>query len=213
MTGPDPDQVHPLPLADSVVLLAPLARGRSNVAVGQFTYYDDPVEPTAFFDRNVLYHFDFVGDRLEIGSFCAIATGARFIMNGANHAMTGFSTFPFNIFGGGWEVGFDPKDWQSGYRGDTIIGADVWIGRDALILPGVTIGAGAIIGSGSVVSADVAPYSIVVGNPAQSVRQRFDPGTVATLLELAWWDWPLEKITRNVNAIRGGDLTTLEAAA
>ena len=78
-----------------------------------------------------------------IGRFCAIASGVTFIMNGANHAMTGFSTYPFNIFGNGWEAGFNWATIQAGLKGDTVVGNDVWIGQEATIMPGVTIGDGA----------------------------------------------------------------------
>lgn len=213
LTGPDPDTLHPMPGFPRIVALRPLAAGRANVTVGPYSYYDDPDDAPAFFDRNVLHHFDFIGDRLVIGPFCAFATGCRIVMNGANHAMDGFSTYPFNIFGAGWEEGFDPATWTAQNRGDTVIGADVWVGAEAWILPGVTIGAGAIVAARAVVSRDVPPYAIVVGNPAREVRRRFDDATVAALLEIAWWDWPAARITRNLNAIRGADLSALRAAA
>jgi virginiamycin A acetyltransferase len=148
-----------------------------------------------------------------IGKFCAIAEGARFIMNGANHAMSGFSTYPFNIFGHGWEKCFDVSTWEKEIRGDTVIGNDVWIGMDAVILPGVTIGDGAIVGAKAVVTHDVAPYAIVAGNPAKVIKTRFDKRTVARLLKVAWWNWPVDKIGRNLNAIRGADIAALEASA
>lgn len=192
-----------------VVFLRPLAQDRANVSVGRFAYYDDPDHATEFFVRNVLHHFDFVGDRLEIGAFCAIATGVRIVMNGANHAMGGFSTYPFNIFGGGWEQGFDPADWGAGFRGDTVIGPDVWIGAEAWIMPGLTIGAGAIVAAKAVVTRDVAPYAVVAGNPAREVRRRFDADTVAALLDIAWWDWPADRISARLDAIRGADLADL----
>ncbi|HEU0221213.1 MAG TPA: CatB-related O-acetyltransferase [Paracoccaceae bacterium] len=192
-----------------MTFLRPLASGRRNVEIGAYTYYDDPDAPEAFFERNVLYHFDFVGDKLIIGPFCALATGARFIMNGANHAMRGFSTYPFNIFGRGWEEGFDPATWAAENRGDMVIGADVWIGYEALILPGVRVGPGAIVAARSVVATDVPPYAIVAGNPARLVRLRFDEATIAELLSLAWWDWPVERITAALGAIRGDDLAAL----
>lgn len=213
MTGPDPDTLAPLPEHDRIVFLRPLARGRANVNVGAFTYYDDRDRSRDFFDRNVLHHYDFVGDRLIIGPFCALAHGVRIFMNGGTHAMDGFSTFPFNIFGNGWEQGFDPESWTVQNRGDTTIGPDVWIGDHATLMPGVTIGAGAIIAAGSVVSRDVPPFAIVAGNPAREVRQRFDAATVAELLDIAWWDWPVERIGRNLNAIRGADLAALRGAA
>src|SRR5690606_21383492 len=118
---------------------------RPHIEIGDFTYYDDPQGPAGFVERCVLHHYDFIGDKLVIGRFCAIAAGATFIMNAANHAMTGFSTYPFNIFGCGWEQGFDEATIEAGLKGDTVIGNDVWIGHEATILPGVTIGDGAIV--------------------------------------------------------------------
>ncbi|MBP7242582.1 CatB-related O-acetyltransferase [Amaricoccus sp.] len=196
-----------------VGFLKPLTAGRANVEVGRFSYYDDPEGPEQFFERNVLHHYDFVGDRLVIGSFCAIATGVRFFMNGANHAMDGFSTFPFNIFGRGWERGFEPASWERENRGDTVVGHDVWIGAEALILPGARIGSGAIVGARAVVSGDVPPYAIALGNPARVLRLRFDAATIAALLRFAWWDWPVERITAALGAIRGADIAALERAA
>nr|WP_212747570.1 CatB-related O-acetyltransferase [Fodinibius saliphilus] len=129
------------------------------IIVGDYTYYDDPEGPENFED-NVLYHFPFIGDKLIIGKFCAIAAKTKFIMNGANHKMSGFSTYPFQIFGNGWEKVM-PKEGELPYKGDTVVGNDVWIGYNATIMPGVTIGNGAAVASKSVVSKDVAPYSIV----------------------------------------------------
>ncbi|MEQ8748820.1 MAG: CatB-related O-acetyltransferase, partial [Amphiplicatus sp.] len=141
---------------------------------------------------------------------CAIATGVRFIMSGANHALDGFSTYPFSIFGRGWE---DPaQNWKKDGRGDTVVGNDVWIGMGATIMPGVYIGDGAIIGARAVVASDVPPYGVSVGNPAETVRRRFNGSTITRLLHVAWWDWPAEKITRNLAAIRGGDIDALERA-
>ncbi|TVP74167.1 MAG: antibiotic acetyltransferase [Rhodobacteraceae bacterium] len=212
-TGPDPDALHPMPGFPRIAALRPLAKNRSNLHVGPYSYYDDPEHATEFFDRNVLHHFDFVGDQLVIGPFCAFATGCRIVMNGANHAMSGFSTYPFNIFGAGWEQGFDPATWEAECRGDTVIGADVWVGTEAWIMPGVTIGPGAIIAAKAVVTRDVAPYAVVAGNPAREIRRRFEKQTIASLLDIAWWDWPVEQITRNLDAIRGRDLERLRSAA
>ena len=213
MNGPSPDTLAPMqPTYDGTVFLKPLAKDLPNVEVGDYSYYDDRGETRDFFQRNVLHHYDFIGDRLVIGRFCAIAHGVRIFMNGGTHAMSGFSTFPFNIFGHGWEEGFDPATWTAELKGDTTIGPDVWIGDSATIMPGVTIGAGAIIAAGSVVTHDVPPYTMVGGNPAKGIRQRFSDEVVDQLLTIAWWDWPADKITRNLNAIRGADLTALKVA-
>ncbi len=211
MTGPNPSLKHPMPMHKRVGFLKSLVEA-DNIEIGDFTYYDDPDGPDLFQQKCVLHHYPFIGDKLIIGKFCAIAEGARFIMNGANHAMSGFSTYPFNIFGHGWEDGFDPSTWSRELRGDTVLDNDVWIGMEAVILPGIHIGSGAIAAAKSVVTHDVPPYAIVAGNPAKVVKTRFDKRTVARLLRVAWWDWPVDKITRNLNAIRGADIAALEAA-
>src|SRR5688500_15726815 len=126
MPGPSSNTLHPMQNFPQIVYLKPLIT-RSNIEVGEFTYYDDPDHAAEFENRNVLYHFDFAGDRLVIGRFCALATDVRFIMSSANHAMNGFSTYPFNIFGNGWEEGFNFDTLKAGYS-DTVVGNDVWIG-------------------------------------------------------------------------------------
>jgi virginiamycin A acetyltransferase len=212
MSAPDPTNPYPLAAHPRVGLLRPLV-DHPLIEIGEFTYYDDPDGPERFVERCVLYHYEFTGDRLVIGRYCAIAAAATFIMNGANHALGGFSTFPFAIFPGDWQERFDPKALEDGNRGDTIVGNDVWIGTRATIMPGVTIGDGAIIGAHAVVGADVPPYAVAVGNPARVVRMRFDAETVARLLDVAWWNWPVDNVTRNLDAITGADIDRLEAAA
>ena len=209
--GPNPNIKHPIPMHGRVGYLKSLVTA-DNIEIGDYTYYDDPDGPDQFQTKCVLHHYPFIGDKLIIGKFCAIAEGARFIMNGANHALSGFSTYPFNIFGHGWEKGFDPSTWTREIRGDTVVGNDVWIGMEAIVMPGMTIGDGSIVAAKSVVTHDVAPYSVVAGNAAKVVKMRFDRRTVARLLDIAWWNWPVDKITRNVDAIRGADLKALEMA-
>lgn len=209
--GPSPDEPHPMAGFPQVGFLKPLVRN-PNILVGDYTYYDDPDGPEHFEARCVLYHYPFVGDRLVIGKFCALARGVKFIMNGANHPIEGFSTYPFFIFGNGWESVAPKPDEPQGHKGDTIVGHDVWIGYDALIMPGVSIGAGAIVGARSVVTRDVPPYAVVGGNPARILRRRFTDEVVDALLEIAWWDWPVEKITRNLPVITSADIHALKHA-
>ncbi|MBQ4876608.1 Vat family streptogramin A O-acetyltransferase [Pseudoalteromonas luteoviolacea] len=209
MTGPNPNNKHPLAGFPQVGFLRNFITS-DNINVGDFTYYDDPEGPENF-EKNVLYHFDFIGDKLNIGKYCAIATGVKFIMNGANHKMSGFSTYPFQIFGNGWEKVM-PKDGELPFKGDTEIGNDVWIGYESTIMPGVKIGNGAIIASKSVVTQDVPPYSIVGGNPAKVIKMRFEQDAVDMLQDIAWWNWPVEKVTEHLDAIVGNDLETLKRA-
>jgi virginiamycin A acetyltransferase len=209
MQGPNPDTIHPMSGFPQICFLKNIIT-RPNIEIGDFTYYDDP-DGVENFERNVLYHFPFIGDQLVIGKFCAIARGVKFIMNGANHQMDGISTFPLFIFGNGWEAA-RPAENELPFKGDTIIGNDVWIGYDSLIMAGVKIGDGAIIAARSVVTADIPPYAIAGGNPARVVRQRFDADSVRRLQAIAWWDRPTTWIGRHLNQICGGDIDTLEAA-
>lgn len=210
MRGPDPSNTHPMDGFPQICFIRNTVRN-PDIIVGEYTYYDDPDDSEGF-ERNVLYHFPFIGDRLIIGKFCAIARGVRFIMNGANHKMSGISTYPFQIFGHGWEKVM-PAASDLPYKGDTIVANDVWIGYDALVMPGVKIGNGAIVSSRSVVVADVPSYTIVGGNPAKPIRQRFAPADVARLEALAWWDWPIETITRQLELIVSGDIDALARVA
>ena len=205
--GPSPETRHPIAGVTRTGFLKPFIT-RPNIVVGDYTYYDDPGGPECF-EANVLYHFDFVGDRLVIGKFCSIGAGTRFIMNGGNHHTTWLTTYPFPIFGQGWEAAMPPS-WPN--KGDTVVGNDVWFGHDALLMPGVSIGDGAIVATRAVVTRAVPPYAIVGGNPATVLRYRFDQATIARLLQVRWWDWDAEKITRNVRAICGSEVAALEAA-
>ncbi|HEY3294518.1 MAG TPA: Vat family streptogramin A O-acetyltransferase [bacterium] len=210
MNGPDPAQKHPMPGFPRVCFIKNTVTN-PNILIGDFTYYDDP-DDSENFERNVLYHYPFIGDKLIIGKFCALAQGVKFIMNGANHKLSGFSTFPFSIFAQGWERVL-PQPGDLPYKGDTVIGNDVWIGYESVIMPGVKVGHGAIIAAKSFVVGKVPPYAVVGGNPAQVLRMRFSPQTIETLLQIAWWNWPVEKITRNLQHIVASDLNALRAAA
>ncbi|MDU0290270.1 CatB-related O-acetyltransferase [Saccharothrix longispora] len=207
---PDPNRLHPLPHADRVVHLKPLVTSPT-IEVGEYTYYDDPEHATEFETRNVLYGYG--AEKLVIGKFCALATGTRFIMAGANHLDTGVSTFPFTIFGGTWQD--RTVDLVTGMRtrGDTVVGNDVWFGHGSTVMPGVTIGDGAIIATGSVVVDDVPPYTVVGGNPARPVKRRFPEEDVARLLRARWWDWPVGLITEHVRTIMAGRPEDVERVA
>jgi len=206
-THPNPNTLYPITGADRTCFLKNIITN-PQIIVGDYTYYDD-LEDVKNFEKNVLYLFDFMKDRLIIGKFCQIATGVRFIMNGANHAMDGVSTYPFKVFGKSWKNA--PMNVRAS-KGDTVIGNDVWIGTAAKIMPGVRIGDGAIIGSHALVTKDVPPYAIVGGNPAKLIRKRFSEEEIHFLVTLAWWDWPIEKITENLTAIAIGDFEALHQA-
>jgi virginiamycin A acetyltransferase len=199
---PDPNQRFPLENYDKLCFLKNII-SNPNIIVGDYTYYDD-FENVKNFEKNVKYHFDFIGDKLKIGKFCMIASDVVFIMNGANHLSNSISSFPFAIFGKAWSDAMAGKAYPN--KGDTEIGNDVWLGYRSTIMPGVTIGDGAIVASNSTVVKDVEPYSIVGGNPAKPIRKRFPEATIEQLLRLKWWDWDIEKITRNVQHLTGGNI-------
>ncbi|KIP76456.1 MULTISPECIES: CatB-related O-acetyltransferase [Vibrio] len=190
-----------------------------NIEVGDYSYYSGFYHGKTFEDQSVRYLMgDSVTqqewqdgaygkvDKLIIGKFCSIASGATFMMAGnQGHRVDWVSTFPFSPE----EFG---EDVQSGFEraGDTVVGNDVWIGSEAMIMPGVKIGDGAVIGARSVVTKDVPPYSIVVGHN-HIVRQRFDDECVAMLSEIKWWDWPINHIKQAMKIMCSRDVRALGA--
>ena len=175
-------------------------------SVGDYTYYDDPVDPTGFEKNNVLFNWPQFGDRLVIGKFCAIASGTKFIMGSANHRLSSISTYPFAVFGGVWEERLPPHLAQLPFKGDTVVGNDVWIGRESVIMPGVKIGDGAIVAAYSVVTRDVEPYTLVGGNPARPIKKRFSPELTGMLLKLRWWDFEPEQLAQFLPVLCDSDL-------
>ncbi len=205
MKGPDKDSVFPIENYDKLCFLKNIIKS-PNIIVGDYTYYDD-FEDVHNFERNVRYHFDFTGDKLIIGKFCMIASGVKFVMNGANHLTDSLSAYPFAIFGKGWEKAMEGKSYP--VKGDTIIGNDVWIGHNATLMPGIKIGDGAIIATNSTVVKDVEPYSVVGGNPAREIKKRFPKETIDKLLKLKWWDWSPEKISANLQHLTDNKIDRL----
>ena len=172
-------------------------------------YNDFVSDPVQFEKNNVLYHYPINHDKLIIGKFCSIASGARFLLTSANHTSKSLSTYPFPIFFEEWDL--DKKQVASAWdnKGDIVIGNDVWIGYEAVVLSGVHIGDGAIIGSRAVVTKDVAPYSVVGGIPAKEVKRRFAEETIEKLQKIQWWNWPFDKIQRFLPYIMNGEITVL----
>ncbi|HZF82337.1 MAG TPA: type B chloramphenicol O-acetyltransferase [Burkholderiaceae bacterium] len=180
-----------------------------NIEVGRFSYYSGYYHGHSFDDcaRYLLPDRHDV-DRLVIGSFCSIGSGASFIMAGnQGHRADWASSYPF--FYMRHEPAFAVARDAFIPAGDTVIGSDVWIGAEAMILPGVSVGHGAVIGSRAVVARDVEPYAIVVGNPATEIRRRFPPEQVQMLLEMQWWDWPLPAIEAAMPMLCSGDIQGL----
>ena len=209
MKGPDKDIKFPLENYHRLCFLKNIVKN-PNIMIGDYTYYDD-FENVENFEKNVKYHFEFIGDKLIIGKFCMIASDVKFIMNGANHLTNALTSYPFAIFGNGWENAMNGKQYPQ--KGDINIGNDVWIGCNATIMAGVTIGNGAIVAANSTVIKDVDPYAMVGGNPAKEIKKKFSDDIVERLLNLKWWNWDIEKITENVQYLTGLNIDKLEQAA
>ncbi|TQX84316.1 MULTISPECIES: CatB-related O-acetyltransferase [unclassified Rhizobium] len=206
----DSDAMHPITLpdgrvySDTVYLRNVIDHPR--IEVGNFSYFTHSGKPEETAQTLAPYLGHACRERLVIGKFVQIARGSYFITSSANHPMTGFTTYPFRVF----------KPETFGYKDlpvrDTVVGHDVWIGHDAAIMPGVSIGAGAIVAASSVVTRDVPPYAMVGGNPAAVIKMRYPADVISDLLEIAWWDWPIEKIEVNLTSLSNGDLAALKIA-
>ncbi len=205
--GPDKNAAYPIEGNDVLHYVKNTVKA-SNIIVGDYTYYSAQSPDETFEDR-VLFNFELLGEKLILGKFTCMGPGTCFVMGGANHRMDG-STYPFNIFGHGWER-HTPSLEELPLKGDTVVGNDVWIGMEAMIMPGVTIGDGAIVSARALVTSDVPPYTIVGGNPAKKIKQRFDDETVKRWQALEWWNLPEEVILKNIDLITAGKLEALEA--
>lgn len=199
---PNPNTIFPLPNINTLTFVKPTIKN-PDIVVGDFTYFAD-----TDFEKHVTHHYDFIGDKLIIGKFCQIGAGVEFVMNGAKHQMNAVSTYPFYIFGSWDQSALSKVDLP--FKGDTVVGNDVWIGQNSTILPGVHIGDGAIIGLNSVVTRDVPPYTIVAGNPAKAVRKRFDDELIDLLLKLKWWDKSIEEINALIPLLSCSDLAKVK---
>ncbi len=149
--------------------------------------------------------FEFGDDTvLRIGSYTSIAAGVRVLLGG-EHRTDWLTTYPFPAMMKGLE---DIKDYAPS-KGDVVIGSDCWICAGAMILSGVTIGHGSIVAAGAVVTRDVAPFSVVGGNPCKFIRWRFDEEIRQLLLDAAWWDWPMEEVKALSRTLSSNDLPAL----
>ena len=202
---------HPLVYPDgsaeegTVFLAAVIDHPRITVGAYSYASNAEPCEDWAA--RLAPYLFEASTERLVIGKFCQIAHGVEFVTASANHRYDGATSYPFAIFDGGFS---DLRPSLPEPGPDTIIGNDVWIGRGATILPGARLGDGVIVGAKAVVTGEIPPYSVVAGNPGQVIRRRFDEAAVACLRNIAWWNWPIDVILAEEEALCSGDLVRLE---
>ena len=201
---PDPNKKYPIQGYENEIYVKPTLTN-PNVIVGNFTYIAD-----SEFESHITNFYPWSRDKLIIGKFCQIARGVEFVMNDANHQMSAVSTFPFYTLEG-WEME-PPKAEDMPFKGDTVIGNDVWIGQNATILPGVHVGDGAIIGANSVVGSDIEPYTIVAGNPAKPVRKRFDDELIALMIEWKWWEKPVEEINSLIPILTSSKIDDVKKA-
>lgn len=204
------DAVHPITAPDGTVITNTVylqnVIDHPRITVGAYSYASNFTPQTNWAQILAPYLFPISKEKLVIGKFCQFAHGTTFITSSANHPMGGFSTYPFRVFKPETMI-----DYINLPSRDTVVGHDVWIGHNATIMPGVTIASGAIIASGAVVTKDVAPYTIVGGNPAQVIRQRFSDEVIADLMAIAWWDWPIDRIEANLAVIEGADIEALRS--
>jgi len=214
MPFPPPDTPNPITFPDGTVFAGTVflnaVLDEPGLTIGDYTYYSDDEMPEPELMRRRLFPYLYGEQKIEIGKFCSLAMGVSFVTDSANHRYDGFSAFPFAIFDG---MSPERPSFPPGPPRPTRIGHDCWLGRNAMLLPGAELGHGVIVGAGAVVGGKIPDYTIVAGNPGRVIRRRFDDETISALLELAWWDWPIDVILANEAAICGADLAALRAAA
>jgi acetyltransferase-like isoleucine patch superfamily enzyme len=175
----------------------------SLITVGAYTYGQENISAPYWGSRGG-------HGKLIIGKYCSIAAGVTVLLGG-NHRTDWVTTYPF----GHIHEGTFPcmAAGHPATKGDVRIGNDVWLGMRSTIMSGVTIGDGAVVAANSHVVKDVPPYTIVGGNPARPIRQRFRPDQVESLLAIRWWDWPTEKVAAHVELLCAADIDAFIAAA
>lgn len=181
-----------------------------HVIAGEGSYYAGYYHGKSF-EECVLY-LDAIDDKIDpneldklvIGKYCSIASsGAQFMMCGTQgHNYDWIAVHPLV---GIDNVGFPGHKW----KGDTVIGNDVWLGFESLIMPGIKIADGAVIAARAVVTKDIGPYEIWGGNPAQFIKKRLSDLDIEKILEIKWWNWDKEKLKRNVSYLRSNDVDAL----
>jgi chloramphenicol O-acetyltransferase type B len=186
-----------------------------HVIAGDYSYYSGYYHGRPF-DDCVLYLDDadnntkYTLDKLIIGKFCSIATGAKFMMGGTQgHNYEWIAAYSLDFLDDDFDCYETVPPKAHKWKGDTVIGNDVWIGAEALIMPGVHIADGAVIAARAVVTKNIGPYEIWGGNPAKLIKKRFSDKCIQKILEIKWWDWDIATIKRNLSFLRSKDVGAL----
>lgn len=140
----------------------------------------------------------------KIGSFCSISWGVT--IGGGEHKLNRISTHDFYYSRYTFRNESCKPDIHDRYEDSLEIGNDVWIGAGAVILRGTNIGNGAVIGANAVVTKDIPPYSIAVGNPAKVVKYRFEKEIIKDLLELEWWYFSDDILSKYFDLLKSEDI-------
>ena len=172
-----------------------VARRPGQIAIGAYTYGRPKIR------------FAESGARLRIGRYGSIADGVEILLGG-NHRLDWATTYPFPAMPRLWPAAAGIPGSDSS-RGDVTIGHDVWLGSQCMVLSGVTIGHGAVVAARAVVTRDVAPYTIVAGNPARPVRTRFSEMQIEALLATRWWDLPRAAVEELLPLLMSGEIDAL----
>lgn len=185
-----------------------------HIIAGDHSYYSGYYHGHSF-DHCVMYLDELDNendmlDRLIIGKFCSIATGAKFMLGGTQgHNYEWIAAYPLDPFDDDFDDYKTKPPKAHKWKGDTIIGNDVWIGAECMIMPGIHIDDGAVIAARAVVTKNVGPYEIWGGNPARCIKKRFCEEDIQKLLQIRWWNWELETLKRHLKLLRSSDVHAL----
>jgi acetyltransferase-like isoleucine patch superfamily enzyme len=159
------------------------------LSVGLYTYGAD----------NLRILFRDSGEKVKIGKFCSIAKDVTIVLGGG-HRHDWITTYPFGHVAQ-TDFGNEQSFGHPTTKGSVTIGNDVWIGFGVTIMSGVSIGDGSVIAANSHIVNDVPPFGIAGGNPGKLIKLRFDEETVARLVKVKWWDFPIAEVNRIKMAI------------
>ena len=152
---------------------------------------------------NIKIVTNFPGKKVKLGKYCSVAADVQAFLGG-NHRVDWITTFPFGHTSTS-EINVSKVDGHPGTNGDIIIGNDVWLGTGCVLMSGITIGDGAVVAAHSHVVKDVAPYTLVGGNPAKLIRYRFNDEVIEQLLATEWWSLSEKQLTKYAHLFNNPD--------